>query len=99
VHAADLLRAVEIGERPRHPQHPMIASRRQPHGVGGIAQQSQTRAVRPRDIFHQARRSRRVGADAGKAQRGVAVELHGACLRDAGRDLFAALRRRRQDQV
>ena len=39
MHAADFVGAVEIGERARHPQHPVITARRQPHGVGGIAQE------------------------------------------------------------
>src|SRR5215510_16146019 len=39
VHAADLLRVVEVGERARDPQHAVIAARGQPHGVGGVAQQ------------------------------------------------------------
>ena len=39
MHPADLVGAIEIGERARDPQHAMIAARRQPHGVGGIPQQ------------------------------------------------------------
>ena len=34
--AADFVGAVEVGERAGHPQHAMIAARRQPHGVGGF---------------------------------------------------------------
>jgi hypothetical protein len=39
MHAADLLGAVEIGERARDPEHPVIAARREMHGIGGVAQQ------------------------------------------------------------
>ena len=39
VHAADFVGAVEVGERARHPQHPMVAAGGKPHGVGGFAQQ------------------------------------------------------------
>ena len=39
MHAADCVGAVEVGERARDAQHAVIAARRQPHGLGGIAQQ------------------------------------------------------------
>ena len=35
---ADLVRAVEVGQRAGDAQHAMIAARRQPHGFGGVAQ-------------------------------------------------------------
>ena len=51
MHAADLVGAVEVGERARHPQHAMIAARGEPHGVGGVAQQRKPAGVRPRHVF------------------------------------------------
>ena len=51
MHAADLVGAVEVGERARHPQHPVVAARRQPHGVGGVAQEREAGTVRPRQLF------------------------------------------------
>ena len=45
---ADLLRAVEIGQRAGDPQQAMIPSRRQPHGFGGVAQRRCIRA--PTDL-------------------------------------------------
>ncbi len=39
MHAADLVGAVEIGERACHPQHPVIAARREMHRIGGVAQE------------------------------------------------------------
>ena len=53
MHAANRVGAVEIGERARHPQHAVIAAGGKPHGVGGIAQQCQSAAVRSRHVFEQ----------------------------------------------
>ena len=50
---ADFFRAVEIGERARDAQHAVIAARGQLHGLGRIAQQFLTLAVRLRDGFQQ----------------------------------------------
>src|SRR5690606_23741953 len=38
VNAADLLRAGQIGNRPRHPQHSRITARGQTHGFGRLEQ-------------------------------------------------------------
>ena len=35
---ADLVGAIEVGQRASDAQHAMIAARRQPHGLGGVAQ-------------------------------------------------------------
>jgi len=42
--AADLLGAVEIGERACHAQDAMIAASGKPHGLGGVAQQRKSAA-------------------------------------------------------
>ena len=39
MHAADFFGAVEIGERARNAQHAMVAACREPHGIGGVAQE------------------------------------------------------------
>jgi hypothetical protein len=39
VHAANLVGAMEVGKRSRHAQHAVITARREPHGIGGLAQQ------------------------------------------------------------
>ena len=39
MHPADFLHAVEVGERPGDAQHTVVAAGRQPHGVGGFAQE------------------------------------------------------------
>ena len=100
MHAADLLGAVEIGERARHPQHPMIAARGQPHGVGGVAQQREARRCRAaRRLPAAARCAAALVRDPRQAERRVALGLDRAGPRDARRDLAAAFGRRRQDQV
>ena len=45
VDAADLFRALEIGQRARHLEHAMIAARRQTHGRGGIGEELPSRIV------------------------------------------------------
>src|SRR5260370_11623472 len=42
---ADLVGAIEVGQRPGDAQHAMIAACRQPHGLGGVAQQFQALRV------------------------------------------------------
>jgi hypothetical protein len=39
MHAADLVGAVEVGKRVRHPQHAVIPAGGKPHRLRGIAQQ------------------------------------------------------------
>jgi hypothetical protein len=51
MNAADVVGAVEIGERARHPQHAVIAARGKSHGVGGVAQQRKAGGAGPRDLF------------------------------------------------
>ena len=63
MHAPDFFRAVEIGQRARHAQHAMITARREPHGVGGVAQQRHPAGVRPRYVFQHRARHRRIAAD------------------------------------
>src|SRR6266704_3096392 len=62
MHAADLVGAVEIGERARHPQHAMIAARREPHGIGSVAQERKSGPIRPRHVFEQGAVGVRIGA-------------------------------------
>ena len=82
--AADLFRAVEVGERSCHPQHAVIAAGGEPHGVGRIAQQRKSARVRPRDILeHRAVRGG-VGADVRQPDCSVALDLDRAGARDAG---------------
>ena len=51
MHAADFVGAVEIGERAGNAQHAMVAAGREPHRIGGFAQQRKPAAVRPRNVF------------------------------------------------
>jgi hypothetical protein len=60
---ADFFGAVEIGQRPRHAQHAMIAARGKPHGFRRIAQQFCALRVRLRDGFQQRGRRFGIGAD------------------------------------
>src|ERR1700761_6047597 len=60
---ADLVEAVEIGERARHPQHTMIAAGGKPHSVGRLAQKSEPARIRPRDVFQHRAGHRGVAAD------------------------------------
>ena len=43
--AGDFFRTFEIGERSGDAQHPVIAARREPHGVGGIVDKRQRSVV------------------------------------------------------
>src|SRR5260221_343657 len=98
-YVADFFGAVEIGERARHPQHAMIAARRKPHGIGGVAQERKPARVRPRQLFQQWTVRGCVGAHLRQADRGVALLLHRAGARDARGHLAASFRRRRQDEI
>jgi len=51
MHAADFIGAAEIGERAGSAQYAMIATGREPHRIGGLAQQSKAAAVRLRHVF------------------------------------------------
>ena len=42
---------VEIGEGASEFEHAMIAARRQAQSLGGVAQQRETRRVRPRNLL------------------------------------------------
>ena len=99
MHAADLFGDVEIGERACNAQHTVIAARRKPHRVGGVADQRKPGIVELRDFLERGSMRLRVGADAGETQRGVACGLRITRPRHARRHLAAAFRRGRQDQV
>ena len=60
---ADLLGAVEVGKRAGDPEHAVIAARRQPHGLGGVAQEFRALRVRLRDLLQQRSRRLRIGAN------------------------------------
>ena len=94
MHAADFVGAVEIGERARNAQHAMIAARREPHRIGGFAQQRKSAAVRPRHIFQYRARHRGIGPDMRQPDRGVPRGLAFARQRDALGDFAAAFGRR-----
>ena len=85
MHAADFVGAVEIGERARDPQHAMIAARREPHRVGGFAQQREAARVRPGHIFQHRARDRRIAADVRQSDRGITrgLPLAGGATRSA----------------
>ena len=91
--------AVEIAERPGELQHPMIASRGQPHAFGGVAQQAERGGVGFGDLLHRARRRRRISGDAIETQRAIALDLDRARRRDAFGDLGRAFARRRLQKV
>ena len=100
MHAADLLGAVEIGERARDAQHAMIAARREPHRVGGIADQRKPAPCRACATSSSAGPlACALVRTPASAERRIALRLHVARARDARRDLAAALGGRRQDQV
>ena len=94
-----MLGVVEIGERARNSKHPVIAARRQPHGVGGIAQQRHPGLVRFGGLFQHRARHLRIGERGGQTECRVTPRLNVACAGNAGSDLRRALGRRRQDQV
>src|SRR5260370_36460751 len=64
---ADFLRAVEIGERAGDAQHAVIAARRQPHGLGGVAQEFLALRVRLREGLQRRGRRFGIGADMRKS--------------------------------
>ena len=51
MHASDTLGFIEIGERARDPQDPVISTRRQTHRVRGIAQEHHIGRVRSCDLL------------------------------------------------
>ncbi len=61
MHAADLLGAVEIGERAGDPQHAVITARRQVHGVCGVAQQRHAGGIGMRYLLQHWAGSLRIG--------------------------------------
>ena len=77
----------------------MIAACREPHGIGGVAQERKPARVRPCHLFEQRTLRGRVGAHLRQADRGVALGLHRAGARDARGHLAASFRRRRQDEI
>ena len=91
MHAADFFRAVEIGERARHAQYAMIATRGEPHGVGGVAQQRHSTRIGSRHILQDCAGYRRIAANVRQADRGIAGDLPFAGERDALGDFAAAV--------
>ncbi len=49
--ASDFIGAVEVGERAGNAQHAVVTARREPHRIGGFAQQRKPAAVWPRHVF------------------------------------------------
>ena len=99
MHAADFLGAVEIGQRARDAQHAMITARRQAHGIGRIAQQREPGIVGARDVFQDRTIGLRIDPDIGEPELSIARGLDVARAGDAGGDLAATFRPRRQNEV
>jgi hypothetical protein len=91
VDAADLVVALEVGERARDAQDAVIAARRQAHGVGGLAQQGEAGLLGPGDLLEQLAVGLGIGAQMRQAEGGEAALLAGAGGGDTGGDLGAAL--------
>jgi hypothetical protein len=99
VDAPDPVLAVEIGEGARDLEHAMIAARRQPHRLGGIAQEREPSRIRPRHLVEQGGGAAGIGRAARKAERGVSRRLAGTGRGDAGGHLGRALGRSRHDEI
>ena len=90
------LRAREIGDSSRHPQHAVIAARRQPHGFRRIGEEAFARGIRRcRGIEDFAFRFR-IGANAAAI---IPFALYRPRVRHALGDGRAAFGRRRERQI
>ena len=81
---AHRLASVKIGDRPRHPHHPVVAARREPHRLGRLGEQPAARLVGRRHLVEQVavglgigpnRRCRCSGASGSRAPRRPARRL------------------------
>ena len=77
----------------------MVSARREPHRIGGIAQEGQARSLGLRHLFEGRAVRGGIGAHVRQSERRVARGLDVARPGDARGDLGTAFGRRRQDQV
>ena len=96
---ADGRGAVEIGDRAGELQHAMEAACRKIEPFRSLAQQSHAGDIRPRGLFDDRTRRRRIGEDMWQAERSITLDLNVPRRRDARRDFGRSLSRRRQEQV
>jgi hypothetical protein len=75
VAAGDPGGAVEVGDRARHPEHPVVAARGQMHALGRAQQQLAAGRVGGRDPVEELALHLGVGAQLGLAELGEAVGL------------------------
>ena len=94
-----IIRAVEVGKRPRNPQSPVKAPRRQMHGIGRLAQQAPGRVIKLANFVEHGRRNCGIGCATFKAQRRIALALATPRRCNARRDFRAAFDRRWQTQI
>jgi hypothetical protein len=99
MHASDTLGSVEIAERARDPQDPVISTRRQAHRVRSTAQERQAGRVRSCDLLENSPAHLCICADVAQAQSGVSLDLDVARLRHARGNLSTAFARRRQNEI
>jgi hypothetical protein len=96
---ADRFRAVEIGDGARDLQHAVIAARRKPHGVGGIAQQFHAGAIGSGDLLKEFSVCLCINAQARLAERAETRSLELARRGNACGHFTASFRRRRQNEI
>jgi len=96
VDAAHGLASGEVGYRPRHPQYPRIAARRQPHRFAGLCEQALAGFVWGGMRLEQFAVEFGIAAPCSAAQ---SFGLHLPRRQYPRGDLFGAFRWRRQDKV
>jgi hypothetical protein len=88
--------AIEIGERARHAQHPVIAARRQPHPLRRVGQEFRSRRIGTGCLVQHLAFRLRIGAQAvGRIARALDVARRG----DSGGDFGIAFGGGRQGQI
>jgi hypothetical protein len=73
--AANFVGAIEIGECTGYAQHAVIAACRQPHGIGGLAQERKPARIRPRHILEHRARDGGVAVQMRQTDRRIARRL------------------------
>ena len=91
--------AVEIGDGASEFENPMVTTRRQGEALGRVAHQRLRAGIDCDEFLDRAGRRRRVGGDAGKADRRIALGLDRAGGGDAARCFGRAFGRRGQDEI
>ena len=97
--AGDPSLAVEVGESSRDTKRAVIAPCAQAERVGGLVEKRASGLIWSSDIFEQASVAIGIGARARMLQRGEALGLDRPRSGDAGANLGASFRRRRQHEV